>query len=143
MSHAFHRNSLRERLPQFRLMSWGQAFLGTLQHRRIDQTRVYRIHSNPELRKIIRGKDWAARLGGDEFGFLYLGDIYEAASTGQSICELISRPYRIGDLQVSVGASCGIAIYPEAGRSAHVLFDRSDYALYNSKSNSRGRTTIY
>ncbi len=25
------------------------------------------------------------RLGGDEFGFLYLGDIYEAASTGQSI----------------------------------------------------------
>lgn len=83
------------------------------------------------------------RLGGDEFGFLYLGDIYEAASTGQSICELISRPYRIGELQVSVGASCGIAFYPDAGTSAHVLFDRSDYALYNSKTSLRGRTTVY
>jgi diguanylate cyclase (GGDEF)-like protein len=83
------------------------------------------------------------RLGGDEFGFLYLGDLNEAARTGQSICERISRPYRIGELQVSVGASCGIAFYPDAGTSAHVLFDRSDYALYNSKTSVRGRTTVY
>jgi diguanylate cyclase (GGDEF)-like protein len=83
------------------------------------------------------------RLGGDEFGFLYLGNLNEAARTGQFICEQISRPYRIGELQVSVGASCGIAFYPDAGTSAHVLFDRSDYALYNSKTSLRGRTTVY
>jgi len=83
------------------------------------------------------------RLGGDEFGFLFLGALEDAASAGQAICELISKPYRIGELQISVGASCGIAYYPEAGTSAHVLFDRSDYALYNSKTASRGRTTVY
>jgi len=83
------------------------------------------------------------RLGGDEFGFLYLGDLEDAAKTGQQICARISEPYRIGDLQMSVGASCGIALYPEAGKSAHVLFDRSDYALYNSKTTTRGRTTVY
>jgi len=83
------------------------------------------------------------RLGGDEFGFFFRGNLDEAAATGQMLCERISEPYRIGDLQVSVGASCGIALYPDAGRTAHTLFDRSDYALYHSKTNSRGRTTVY
>lgn len=83
------------------------------------------------------------RLGGDEFGFLYRGGSKNAKSIGQKICERISEPYQIGDLQLSVGASCGVALYPEAGETAHVLFDRSDYALYNSKTTSRGKTTVY
>lgn len=83
------------------------------------------------------------RLGGDEFGFFYRGDLDDAAQVGQMICERISEPYRIGDLQLSVGASCGISFYPEAGRTAHTLFDRSDYALYHSKTTTRGKTTVY
>ncbi|MET1414587.1 EAL domain-containing protein [Roseibium sp. HPY-6] len=83
------------------------------------------------------------RLGGDEFGFLYLGDLEKAAQTGQSICDMISEPYRVGEMNLAVGASCGIAFYPEAGTTAHALFDRSDYALYNSKTTSRGQTTVY
>ncbi|MES0879625.1 putative bifunctional diguanylate cyclase/phosphodiesterase [Roseibium sp. SCP14] len=83
------------------------------------------------------------RLGGDEFGFLFTGDPASAAKVGQTVCDHISKPYRFGELQLTIGASCGIAVYPEAGRSAHELFDRSDYALYNSKSSSRGRATIY
>jgi len=83
------------------------------------------------------------RLGGDEFGILFLGDPEKAAATGQAICDRISEPYRIGELQLTVGASCGIALYPEAGNTAHVLFDRSDYALYNSKTTSRGKATVY
>ncbi|MHA7773688.1 putative bifunctional diguanylate cyclase/phosphodiesterase [Roseibium sp. M-1] len=95
------------------------------------------------LKAITEDNVEICRLGGDEFGFLFQGNLEDAAATGQAICERISEPYRIGDLQVSVGASCGIAFYPEAGTSAHVLFDRSDYALYNSKTASRGRTTVY
>ncbi|KZM47748.1 EAL domain-containing protein [Labrenzia sp. OB1] len=83
------------------------------------------------------------RLGGDEFGFLFPGDPGEAETTGQAMCARISEPYKVGDLRMSVGASCGIALYPEAGNSAHVLFDRSDYALYHSKTTTRGRTTVY
>ncbi|WP_297580813.1 EAL domain-containing protein [Roseibium sp.] len=83
------------------------------------------------------------RLGGDEFGFLYPGNMEEATAIGQRICEQVSVPYQIGDLQLSVGASCGVALFPEAGKSAHVLFDRSDYALYHSKTATRGRTTVY
>ncbi|WP_209000792.1 EAL domain-containing protein [Labrenzia sp. DG1229] len=83
------------------------------------------------------------RLGGDEFGFLFLGNLEDAARTGQEICDRVSAPYRIGDMNLTVGASCGIASYPEAGKTAHALFDRSDYALYNSKTTSRGHTTVY
>lgn len=83
------------------------------------------------------------RLGGDEFGFLHQGETDQAAGVGQAICDLITEPYRIGELTLLVGASCGIAIYPDAGKSAHALFDRSDYALYNSKTTSRGHTTVY
>ena len=90
----------------------------------------------------IAGLD-ICRLGGDEFGFLYKASQEEAAKTGQVICDAISKPYRISDIRMTVGASCGIAFYPEAGSSAHVLFDRSDYALYNSKTSSRGRVTVY
>ncbi|MBN9669665.1 putative bifunctional diguanylate cyclase/phosphodiesterase [Roseibium aggregatum] len=83
------------------------------------------------------------RLGGDEFGFFYLGDLSRAAGIGQTICDRISEPYRIGDLEMTVGASCGMAFFPEAGTTAHSLFDRSDYALYNAKAERRGQTTVY
>ncbi len=83
------------------------------------------------------------RLGGDEFGFLYKGNQEGAVEVGETICRRISEPYRFGDLHLSVGASCGIAMYPDAGSTAHDLFDRSDYALYNSKASLRGSTTVY
>ena len=83
------------------------------------------------------------RLGGDEFGFLYPGNVEEATAIGQRICKQVSVPYQIGDLQLTIGASCGIALFPDAGKSAHALFDRSDYALYHSKTTTRGRTTVY
>ncbi len=83
------------------------------------------------------------RLGGDEFGILCPGDPEEATRTGNSICKRLSEPYQIGDLQVSVGATCGFALYPDAGLTAHALFGRADYALYHAKSNSRGGSTIY
>lgn len=83
------------------------------------------------------------RLGGDEFGCLFYGESENAAQIAQSICDLISQPFRIGDTQMTVGASCGISFFPDAGTTAHMLFDRADYALYTSKVAARGRTTVY
>ncbi|MEP3049695.1 MAG: EAL domain-containing protein [Roseibium sp.] len=83
------------------------------------------------------------RLGGDEFGFVYVGDPKEAEGVGKKICDTLREAYDIGEISVTVGASCGIAFYPEAGTTAHALFDRADYALYTSKTNSPGAVTIY
>lgn len=84
-----------------------------------------------------------SRLGGDEFGLLYPGGPEAAAHAAKTVCDSIQEPFQIGDISISIGASCGVALYPEAGQTAHALFDRSDYALYNSKSSSRGGVTLY
>ncbi|MEP3430411.1 MAG: EAL domain-containing protein [Roseibium sp.] len=83
------------------------------------------------------------RLGGDEFGFVYYGAPDKAELIGKKICDVLREPYDIGEISVTVGASCGIAFYPEAGNTAHELFDRADYALYTSKTNSPGTVTVY
>ncbi len=84
-----------------------------------------------------------SRLGGDEFGFIYLGTPEKAEDIARSICECLRQPFQIGDVQITVGASCGIALYPDAGSTTHTLFDRADYALYNAKTTARGGVTIY
>nr|WP_246476106.1 EAL domain-containing protein [Roseibium litorale] len=84
-----------------------------------------------------------SRLGGDEFGMIVQGEQDGLLALGQSINELVSCPYNIEGIQVTIGCSIGLASFPDAGRTAHELFDRSDYALYNSKTESRGQTTLY
>ncbi|WP_420411299.1 putative bifunctional diguanylate cyclase/phosphodiesterase [Roseibium sp.] len=83
------------------------------------------------------------RLGGDEFGLLFLGAPHTAASVAQTICDRLQRPYQISEMSITIGASCGLAKFPEAGETTHELFDRSDYALYNSKTTVRGSVTVY
>ncbi|MTI45483.1 diguanylate cyclase (GGDEF)-like protein [Roseibium hamelinense] len=95
------------------------------------------------LREFVSEKAQVTRLGGDEFGLLYFGALDELEAFGQKICTALSAPYQIGETPVAIGCSCGLAIYPDAGTNGPVLFDRSDYALYNSKTNRRGQSTVY
>ncbi|MFP5078070.1 putative bifunctional diguanylate cyclase/phosphodiesterase [Rhizobium sp. YIM 134829] len=83
------------------------------------------------------------RLGGDEFGFLIARPGPEAQRMSQEICDRLSEPYQVGAITLSIGCSCGLASYPEAGDTAHMLFDRSDYALYSSKTARMGKATLY
>jgi diguanylate cyclase (GGDEF)-like protein len=84
-----------------------------------------------------------ARLGGDEFGLLILDDVVRATEIGQAFCDLLAKPFVLEGFQLSVGGSCGLAVYPDAGIRAHELFDRSDYALYHVKSHARGVSAMF
>ena len=84
-----------------------------------------------------------ARLGGDEFGLILFADCDAAAGMGEGLCRVISQPYKVDELRITIGCSGGFAIFPDAGQSAHALFDRSDYALYHVKSQGRGRCTLF
>ena len=83
------------------------------------------------------------RLGGDEFGLIIPHDIEHATAIGDNLCRLLAQPYQFDGLQLVVGCSCGMAIFPEAGINASELFDRSDYALYHSKTEQRGICTLF
>ena len=85
------------------------------------------------------------RLGGDEFGVLLRAPAgaAEALALADRICAALQEPIRLAELKVVTGCSGGLALYPEAGRDADALFDRADYALYHSKEDRRGASTLF
>ncbi|MEX6509238.1 putative bifunctional diguanylate cyclase/phosphodiesterase [Jiella sp. M17.18] len=84
-----------------------------------------------------------ARLGGDEFGFLIDAGERVARDTAEQLCHAVGVPFNLESMCVEIGASCGVAVFLEGGRTAHELFDHADYALYHSKSERRGAVTVY
>lgn len=95
------------------------------------------------LADVARSDLIIARLGGDEFGLIVHTDIGDVHATGQRICELVSQPFYINEQRLTIGCSGGLAIFPDAGKTANALFDRSDYALYNVKSMRRGGCALF
>lgn len=92
------------------------------------------------LASAVRESDTAARLGGDEFAVLLAGvssrlDIMRIA--GKLAADL-QRPYLIGGRSVLVGASIGIAIYPDHAQSPSDLLTLADAAMYRAKSRGQG-----
>ncbi len=95
------------------------------------------------LKNLESSEITACRLGGDEFGLIVRSQCADVEKIGQKICGTISEPYLLDDTWIKIGGSCGFAIFPDVGQTAHELFDRADYALYNSKRMLRGGVTLY
>lgn len=80
------------------------------------------------------------RLGGDEFAFLTsttrsIGEIKAAA---EELLETVRIPFEVSGFNVSIGASAGIACYPEHGEDSHQLLRAADVAMYEAKNHSLG-----
>ena len=84
------------------------------------------------------GSITVARLGGDEFGMIISGPVPAIEAAAARLAEAIQRPVELGEARVAVGCSLGLAVWPEAGTTAHDLFDRADFALYHAKRRQRG-----
>ena len=78
------------------------------------------------------------RLGGDEFGIVLADTDREAAGrfADRALHEL-TRPLQLLDQQVHVGASIGIALYPQDGHDASILLRRADAAMHQAKENGK------
>jgi diguanylate cyclase (GGDEF)-like protein len=96
------------------------------------------------LNRVLRAGDTAARLGGDEFVVVQtqVRDPGEAEMLARRIVKEISAPYRIGDAEVHIGASVGVALAPLDGTDLDELAARGDAALYRSK-NRRGTVSFW
>jgi len=76
-----------------------------------------------------------ARLGGDEFTIL-LSEIdksEQAALVAARIIDALSKPMLLGEHEVMITPSIGIAIYPENGNDVDVLLKNADVAMYYAK----------
>ncbi|PSR33085.1 MAG: sensor domain-containing diguanylate cyclase [Sulfobacillus benefaciens] len=85
----------------------------------------------------IRTTDFLARLGGDEFVIILdnISQIHDVDTILQKVDERIARPIGISPtISVTVHASIGVALFPEAGTRPQDLLRHADQALYVSKS---------
>ncbi|GAB2602320.1 bifunctional diguanylate cyclase/phosphodiesterase [Nitrincola alkalisediminis] len=74
------------------------------------------------------------RHGGDEFILLSsIHDDSELVDLANTLIETASKPYLINSMRLNVGASVGIAKYPEHGECIDDLLRAADIAMYESK----------
>ncbi|WP_067177277.1 EAL domain-containing protein [Sulfurospirillum sp. UCH001] len=86
------------------------------------------------LRALTPPRSLIIRYGGDEFVLVtHLHERKELLSFATRLIDALSRPYNVNDLHFNIGASMGIALYPEHGESLDMLLRASDIALYESK----------
>ena len=93
------------------------------------------------LQGCIRSRDYAFRLGGDEFALLLLGSMKPeaCASKMNMICEMVAVPYEIDGNAVSVGASCGYALYPAESIDVQQVCYIADQRMYENKQKNHAR----
>lgn len=92
------------------------------------------------VRQRVRQEDTFARLGGDEFVLLLeqLEKSEDAAHLAREVIALIDEPFLLqNEREARVGASIGIALYPEDGRDATELLGKADTAMYAAKEGGR------
>jgi diguanylate cyclase (GGDEF)-like protein len=87
----------------------------------------------------VRRSDTVARTGGDEFSIILEEPTSreEAEQVGSSLMELLKTPLELGGQTVRVGASIGIAIYPEDAPAMESLCIVADLRMYAEKQRSR------
>jgi diguanylate cyclase (GGDEF)-like protein/PAS domain S-box-containing protein len=97
------------------------------------------------LQALVRHSDTVARLGGDEF----IIKLYNPASQDEvvqivgRVISVINDPVEIQGHHVQVGASVGIAMYPDDGATASELIASADSAMYVAKHAGKNRYQFF
>ncbi|HEX7531012.1 MAG TPA: GGDEF domain-containing protein [Pyrinomonadaceae bacterium] len=87
----------------------------------------------------VRRSDTVARTGGDEFSLILEEptDRSNAKHVAQALMELLNKPLQIGDHSVQVGASIGVAVFPDDATDLEALCIAADLRMYDDKNVSR------
>jgi diguanylate cyclase (GGDEF)-like protein len=97
------------------------------------------------LLAIAGSEEAVARLGGDEFAVVICGGRCDADidATAARIVATVSEPIIFDGQTVSVGASVGVAAFPEHAGDDESLLHNADLALYQVKTSGRGGYRIF
>ncbi|MBU4434053.1 MAG: EAL domain-containing protein [Alphaproteobacteria bacterium] len=93
------------------------------------------------LQNSISAPSFAARLGGDEFIVVQVagGDQPTAAAElSGRLLDALAAPVMFEGQDLTLGASLGVSLYPDDGRTAEALMANADMALSRAKEGGRG-----
>jgi diguanylate cyclase (GGDEF)-like protein/PAS domain S-box-containing protein len=109
----------------------------TLGHQAGDEVLRQLAH---RLESGLRSSDTVARLGGDEFGVVLPPPIDRSAvrQAANRLLGAAREPFEIKDRTASIGASIGVAIFPDHGLESETLLGRADAAMYEAKRSGMG-----
>ena len=87
------------------------------------------------LVQCLRHSDTVARMGGDEFSILLLNTttMDDVIAMVDNIVKAITTPIMVNGTDLKVGASIGIATFPEHGQNINALISHADAAMYVAK----------
>lgn len=102
------------------------------------------------LESVIKPEDTVARLGGDEFVILLPDlskDDKKSASKAEHIAvdiyNLFEKPIVVGDHQLNLSTSIGIALVSDEDESADDVLKHADIAMYQAKKDGRSCNHFY
>ncbi|MDW5417958.1 EAL domain-containing protein [Iodobacter sp. CM08] len=93
----------------------------------------------------IRRHDEAIRLGGDEF-VVMIPDVItqsEGFVVANKILKALSQPIQLDEQKLVIGASIGLAFFPQDGHELSDLLSAADSAMYEAKRQGKGRVCAY
>ena len=97
------------------------------------------------LRRCLRAEDTLARLGGDEFAILLpeIADRRDTHLVTDKCLAALSAPEVIGEHELTVNASIGVAVFPQDGADVQHLLRSADAAMYRAKARGGGRAETF
>ena len=97
------------------------------------------------LQERTRKSDRVGRLGGDEFAML-ISDFQnsdQVSSLAQEILDVIRQTITINHQSIHIGASIGIAIYPDDAQNRDDFIKHADIAMYQSKATGKNKYVFF
>lgn len=97
------------------------------------------------MQQVLRQSDTIARIGGDEFWVILpeLKKAEDAAGVAQLLVETVARKVKLDEADVEIGASIGIAIWPNDTSKAQQLIQCADEAMYQAKEQGKNGFRFY
>ncbi len=97
------------------------------------------------LKDSLRRGDTLARLGGDEFIIMLpsLASREDASVVAHKCLECLEQPFMLGDHEVLISASIGIAVFPGDGQTIDQLLAHADIAMYRVKAEGKNGKSFF
>jgi predicted signal transduction protein with EAL and GGDEF domain len=96
------------------------------------------------MQALARQEDTIARIGGDEFAMVLPGtDADRAAHAAGELLEALSRPYRVGQLELVVTLSIGICLYPGDGGGSDAVLKCAAMAMHRARNEGRNHYVFF